>query len=148
MLGKGKHSTDSERTHEGLLLLPGGARNGFTEEVMGMTALKGFHEGRRQLEQNHHQHLSEMHRSGWAIIVSSCICLPHQTGSSWKVIFLPKPSSVKLSLGGRNGERRVGVGALAAAKNPWAPKATGPLTLRQRQEAELVGFAAYTRQWT
>lgn len=47
MLGGGKHNTDSERTHKGQLLLSGGARNGFTEEPMGTTAFKEFHQERR-----------------------------------------------------------------------------------------------------
>lgn len=52
MLGTGKHNTDPVRTHEGQLPLPGEARKGFTKQVMRITALKEFHEGRRQLEQN------------------------------------------------------------------------------------------------
>lgn len=51
MLG-GKHNTDPMRTHEGQLPPPGGARKDFTKQVMGLMALKEFHEGRRQLKQS------------------------------------------------------------------------------------------------
>lgn len=47
MLG-GASTTQTQRGPWGQLLLPGGARNGFTKEVMGTMALKE----RRQLEQN------------------------------------------------------------------------------------------------
>lgn len=92
----GKHNTDPMRTHEGQLRPPGGARKDFTKQVMGMMALKEFHKGRRQLKQSTIN--TSLRRTTQAKIINSCICLLHQTGSSWKVISLQRPSSINLGL--------------------------------------------------
>lgn len=52
MLGGGTQDTDPGKMDEGQLPLLGGARKGFTDEVMGATALNGLHEERKQLGQN------------------------------------------------------------------------------------------------
>lgn len=94
MLGGGTQDTDPGKTDEGPLPLLGGARKGFTDEVMGTTALNGLHEERKQLGQN----LPSVPVSEELLTLrcqSQILCLP--SASDWELLEGDLPSRAKFN---------------------------------------------------